>query len=75
MPVEKFIFLYNITNFTGKLTALQLSSQFLKQLFLRTLTGWFSICIHECGVSSDLIKFASLKKRKSHLWQRLSFFS
>ena len=40
----------------------EFSSQFLKQLFFRMLTGWFSICIHKCDVSSDLIPFASLKK-------------
>ena len=68
IPVKKFIFriillillerelLYNFEEF---------SSQFLKQLFLRTLTGCFSICIHVCGVSSNLIPFASLKKFKT----------
>ena len=40
------------------------SSQFRsKQLFLRTLTGWFSTCIHIRDASSDLIPFASLKKQ------------
>ena len=41
------------------------SSQFRsKQLFLRTLTGWFSICSHICDAFSDLIPLASLKKRQ-----------
>ena len=40
------------------------SSQFSKQLLLRTLTGWFSICIHTYGVFRfDTICF--IKKLKT----------
>ena len=76
IPVKKFIFriillillenklLYNFKEF---------SSQFSKQLFLRTLTGWFSIRIHICDAFSDLIPFVSLKKRQNRLWKGIIF--
>ena len=70
ITVKKFIFriillillenelLYNFEEFL---------LQFLTQLSLRRLTGWFSICIHIYGVSSDLIPIASLKKPRNQM--------